>query len=457
MFERGSDKWWFQHLLGKLGRSKGHLEHLQSWIDGCPPVPHPDNEKPGFGRLQEIARVNVAELMVEARLHRLQLLGARTAVDSSADGDDVVHRFFIEQDLRRKVGEVFRDVLTLGQGFLVLTEDGVFSSSPMNTVVEVDAAGRVVAALTAFHDRVAGQDTVVLMRPGYSVTARGALGVRCLPGSSSFLFVEDMWEFEEPVSNLVEGVPVYPFSTADGRSIIEKHLPTLKRINHGVLQRLILIALQAFRQRALKNAPLHDSDGNKIDYAGVFESAPDSLWLLPEDVDVWESGQADLTPVLSAVKDDLRFLAVESKTPLYMISPDDANGSAEGAQAQRETLVFDVESLIAGLEGSMKRFLSDALRYMVPDTPQVVEPLGVEGADSEPVRDRADITQLQLIWANPRRSSISERAEAARAASQAGVPFRTAMEKFAELTPSEVAQAMLERSEDSFNQVVTSG
>lgn len=435
-FEPGSDLWWFNRLWHKLRVSAPAAREYMSWAAGDPPIPLPDNHKPGFERLQRIARVNVAGLIVEARLQRLQLLGAETAADVSADGDDVVRRFFVEQDLKRKFQVVFRDALVCGRGYLVFTADGVLTSSPLNTVVEQDEFGRTVAALTVRFDPLLGRQAMVLLRPGYSVEAVTAeSGARLLPDGPSVDFLPGAWELGERVENSFAGVPVY--ALGDGESLIGKHLPTLERINHGVLQRLILIAMQAFRQRALKNPPVTDEDGAPIEYDGLFESAPDAMWLLPEGTEIWESGSTDFTPVLVAVRDDLKILAVESKTPNYMISPDDANGSAEGAQAQRETLIFDVESLIAGFEGAVKRFIADVL---------------VSLGEAE----RADLVGLSLQWANPRRSSIMERAEAARAAKDAGVPFRLVMKNFAEMTPDEVEAAMQGRTEDTFNEVVQS-
>ncbi|MFW0183780.1 hypothetical protein ACN082_09815 [Rothia sp. CCM 9417] len=432
--EPGSDLWWFNRLWVKLSRAAPEAALYNSWVAGDPPIPAPDNDKPGFERLQRIARVNVAGLIVEARLHRLQLLGAETGSDSSADGDDIVRRFFVEQDLKRKFQVAFRDALVCGHGYLVFSEAGVLVSSPANTVVEEDSFGRTVAALTVRYDPVLGRQAMVLMRPGYSVQAvTKSAYAKLLPANHGVSFLPSSWEFQDPVENSFEGVPVY--AVGDGQSLIAKHLPTLERINHGVLQRLILIAMQAFRQRAITNAPDRDEHGQEIDYDNLFESAPDALWMLPEGTSIWESASTDFTPVLVAVRDDLKVLAVESKTPNYMISPDDANGSAEGAHAQRETLIFDVEALIASFEGVIKRFISDVL---------------VSLGEAE----RADVSNMQLLWANPRRSSVMERAEAARAASDAGVPFRLVMKNFAELTPEEVEQAMQGRVEDVYHEVV---
>lgn len=427
----GTDEWWTKRLSEKLAARAPRVAELRRWLDGDPELPFPDNQKPGFERLQRIARVNVAELIVEARLHRMQVLGAKTRLDDSANGDDMVAQLFEEQDLERKFHEILRYALGMEAGYGIVTGAGqIRVSGPLNTIVETDAAGKTVAALSIYRDHAQNRDVMILARPGY-VRHAWKQGATMLPGAKWWTFNPGTWELGEAVPTGQEEPTVYEFTPVDGMSIIAKHLPTMERINHGILQRLILIAMQAFRQRALKNAPVEDEDGQQINYEGMFETAPDSLWLLPEDTEVWESGQADFGPVLNAVKDDLRFLAVESKTPLFMISPDDANGSAEGAATQREVLVFDVEAQMSAMKGQFKRLLAAALR-----------------ARGE--TERADPQGLKLMVANPRRSSIAERAQAANVANSAGIPFRTVMEHFAELPPEVVEEALELRSEDMF-------
>lgn len=430
----GTDEWWVARLAQRLAYRVPRSRELKAWLDGEPPVPFPDNHKPGFQQLQEMARINVASLIVDARLHRMQVLGAKTKLDDSANGDDVVARMFEEQDLKRKFHELCRYMLGLSAGYAVVTGDGTIRvSGPENTIAEQDAEGKTIAALSLYRDENANRDVMILARPGYTRTAYRE-GRTMLPGARWWQMNPGSWDLEPPVANGADEIPVYEFRPIDGKSLLEKHLPTLARINHGVLQRLILIAMQAFRQRGLKNAPVEDEDGEPIDYDGLFESSPDALWLLPEGVDVWESGQADMTPVLSAVKDDLRFLAVESKTPLFMISPDDANGSAEGATTQREILTFDVEAQLAVMEGNLKRLLAAALR-----------------ARGE--TERADLSAFKLIVANPRRSSITERASASAQALGAGIPFKVVMEKLMEMDPDELEEALQAKADDAFLEV----
>jgi hypothetical protein len=194
---------------------------------------------------------------------------------------------------------------------------------------------------------------------------------------------------------------------------------------------MIIIAFQAFRQRGIKGVPNTDKDGKEIDYTDIFQSDPGAVWILPEVAEFWESGQADIGPVLTAVKDDIIHLAVSSSTPLFSVVPDAANGSAEGAALQREGLIFKTEASIALADGAFCRTMGSAFEIV---------------GDME----RADVYQIEGLWASPRRSSLQERATAAVQAMVAEVPWRTRMELFIELTPAQIADAESQRLDDAF-------
>lgn len=435
----GSDEWWIKRLFEKLVEQGREAALLRSWYEGDPPIPRPDNQKPNFDRLQRLARTNLASLIVDARLFRLNLLGAKTAVDKSPDGDDILNAIFIEQDAAAKLQQAFRYALAEGRSFIMLTSQGdIRVSDAMHSVVEHDTDGNVAAALSIYRDDAADRDVAILARPGYFRVAYKH-GSTILPRKMRpWLMDPESWKFEDRQDSGLDFVPAYELVPSGG-SVIKAHLMTLERINHGILQRMITIAMQSFRQRAMKGLPDRDPEtGEQIDYDGQFETAPDALWMIPEGVELWESGQADLTPILSAIKDDVKVLAAESKTPVYMITPDDANGSATGAETQREGVIFDVKSIHTTFNGTLRRMLSDLLT--------------IRGE-----AERARLSGIELNWDRPNHASAQERANAASLATQAGIPFRVMLEKFAELDLHEVEAAMRDRADDVFAQVAGAG
>ena len=182
------------------------------------------------------------------------------------------------------------------------------------------------------------------------------------------------------------------------------------------------MATQAYRKTILSNLPKYDEDGNEIAYdPGMFETAPDALLLLPDGVNIWESSQTDLNPVRNLVLDNLKILAAESKTPLYILSPDSATASAEGASMQNEPLIFDIESLEMRITSTLRRLFADAMAAR---------------GDSE----RADATKINIDWVNPKRPSDVERMSAVQLATSAGVPLTVALRKFGGFSALEVAE-----------------
>ena len=212
----------------------------------------------------------------------------------------------------------------------------------------------------------------------------------------------------------------------DERGEFEPYLDIIDRINHMILQRLVIATTQAFRQRVLKgDFPTHDQDGNEIDYNGIFESQAGSLWMVPENADVMELGQADMNGILMAVRADIQDFAAVTRTPMHYLNPEGANGSAEGAALAREGLVFKAEDRIARATSGWSKVMSLMFRWL---------------GDQE----RANLLDLEPIWKPAERYSLAERADAN--SKFQDIPFRSRMSLIGQFSPAEVAQMEVERA-----------
>jgi hypothetical protein len=452
-----TDEWWMLRLSKKLAQRLPRMAELQKWFEGNPPLAYPDASKEGFERLQKLARLNLAELIVNAVLYRMTPLAFRTAVEDDDNGDSEASRIWKDNRMKTTAAEILEWMLSLSIAYASvdqkITRDGaralIRSEHPTQCITEDDPEnpGYALAALKIYRDDLRNRDVAVLYRRGTDgnmATMRVAVhqGNSILPGvrtntvAAAWQIRPGSWEWEDEAEELFsETVPIHKFENRNGTGEFEKHIATLERINHTILQRMIIIAFQAFRQRAVKGVPNTDEDGKEIDYSDIFKSDPGAIWLLPEVAEFWESAQADLTPVLTSVKDDIIHLAVSSQTPLFSVVPDAANGSAEGAALQREGLLFKVEDCISRADHAFAATMADAF--------------AAEG-DSE----RADVADIEVVWASPRRSSLTERAVSAVQAMAAGAPWRTVMTLFLELTPDQVALAEKERVDDMYLQAL---
>ena len=463
----GTDEWWIIRLSEKLGDRLPRIRELEGWMEGNPPsyATPDDTSNEGFERIRKFARLNLAELIINAPLYRMQCLAFKTAVAGDENGDGVAAKWWKQNDMKVASAKILEWMLTFADAYasVGLRNPADRSSGPLirpehpaECITEDDPSnpGYALAALKIYRDDLTNSDIAVLYRENYYRVAyhEGSSSVlprakqrrwKISPGSwtwaapevddSEVLITED-GDLVNPT--YTEFPPIHRFQNRQGKGEFEKHLATLERINHTILQRMIIIAFQAFRQRGVKGVPNTDKDGKEVDYRDIFQSDPGAVWILPETADFWESGQADIGPVLTAVKDDIIHLAVSSSTPLFSVVPDAANGSAEGAALQREGLIFKTEACIDLADGAFCRTMGSVF--------EIVD-------DAE----RSDVYAIEGIWASPRRSSLQERATAGVQAMVAEVPWRTRMELFLELTPAQIADAETQRLDDAFMRSLT--
>lgn len=437
-----SDAWWLENLGKKLHGRYDRVEMLDRYYRGEPPLPEgADNARSAYQKFQKKARMNLAELIVEATRQRMNPIGFRTGADGDANGDREARRIWNANDLAVESADVHAMMLALGDAYVIVgvDEDGgpcITAEDPRQVVTASDPRlrRRVNAGLKLFRDDQAGVDLAYLYLPGrvrraYKATSKVQAVLTVGFRAADWSWLDDGVNLPASMAGVV---PVVRFRNARGLGEFETHLDHLDRINHMLLQRLVVATMQAFRQRAIKgDLPTHDEAGNLIDYATIFSADPAALWTLPDGVDIWESQQVNLEPLLEAVKHDVQHLAAVTFTPQhYMIAESGRNASsAEAAQLAREGLVFKCEDRIARATIGWKQAMSLAFR--------------ITGDEA-----RADLTALEPIWAPAGRLTLAERADAASKAID--VPWRT---KMLELWgfPGEVVDRMeSERGADAF-------
>lgn len=440
-----SEGWWLHRLLRQLAARQDRLNRLDRYYRGDPDLPYgPENSATAFRRFQRKARTNWAALIVEATRERMRPTGFRTGVSGDENGDEAAFRIWQANGLDSDSALVHRAKLSMGDAYVIVggvePDLGVPLITPEDprqviTAHDPRRPRKVVAALKTFADDITGDDLAYLYLPGVVHRARRR---RSTPGASPVTLGTGLggWEWEAHDLLPVAAVPVVRFANRpdlSGQSMGEFEDVTdhIDRINVMLLQRLTIAMMQAFRQRAIKGIPVTDDQGNDVDYSDVFAADPGALWQLPDDAEIWESGQVDLTPILESVKADVRDLAAVTKVPMFYLFPDAANGSAEGASLQREGLVFKVADRIEQTSESWERVMSLAFAF---------------AGDF----DRSSLVDLETLWQPPERFSLAERYDAAVKGQAAGVPWRTTMTDVLQFSPQQVARMEAERVTDAF-------
>lgn len=424
---------WLAHLTERMDYRASRLELLRRYMDGNAPLPEgAEGCRDAYKAFQKKARTNFGELVVDAVAERMIVSGFRVG-DSDQD-DDQARQIWKRNRLAIGSSDAHRDMLGLSHGYTMVQQnpDGsalVTTERPEQAITEHDPRrpDMVRAGLKVYRDQVAGQDFAFLHTPGrVSMFRRLAFSstVFCDP---KLRWVEGGWEQYDEQPTGLSVVPIVPLVNRGGIGEFESHLDLLDRINWGILQRLVLTALQAYRQRAVKgDLPEEDKDGNEIDYKEMFKPGPGSLWQLPEGVELWESQQTDFSPILAGAKDDLQHLGAVTRTPMATLMPGGENQTAEGAAFAREGLVFKTGDRVQRAGAAWDLTMGIAL--------------AIERGQLDPIAD------LETKFMPVERQSLAERADAASKAQD--VPWRTRMTDIWQFPADQVDRMEVERAQD---------
>lgn len=422
----------YARLMSQLQDELPRLEELRRYAIGDAPLPEgAEGMTAAYRMFQRKARTNFAQLAISAVRERMVIGGFRTGADGDENGDREVRRLWKANDLDVGAADAHDWMLTFGKAYAIVGPTNAFIQAPRVTVehpMQMTALRdpmdrrRVVAAMKVYRDDVDELDWAYFYEPDrvvrYSKTSKNSQSLVTLSG----------WELVDIQTNPLGVVPVVVFENLGGLGEFETHTDILDRINHTVLQRLVITTTQAFKQRAIEgDLPEFDADGNAIDYNGLFQPGPGSLWLMPPGAKIWESGQTEIQSILNAAKNDIQDFAAVTRTPLHYLTPGGESQSAEGATLSREGLVFKTEDRIKRVSSAWSTVVSLMFRY---------------SGDEQ----RASLLDLEPIWESPERHSLAERGDAI--IKFTDVPFRSRMELIGKFSPAEIDQMELEKATD---------
>lgn len=382
----GSPAWWLNHLCMKfIARDttydlqelfqqprvyrtrRQRLNMLWSYYIGCPPLPAvATGYTDTFRDVLRKGRATYAPMAITPMLDRMELNGVRTGVEDGVEGDDVAKRIMDYSNFAAAIKDAFMYLFVMSESYLMVipAAEGSLDRTPLITaedprfcIGEPDPMNpnQLQAVLKLGYDPVEGKTVAWLFHDGKQYKASGPSGTLSVQqGFSAASFDWDGPPVDLPELSGIGKVPVVQLCNARGLGEFEPHLDLLDRINDAILQRIVITAYQSFKQRAVigdleGSQDDEDSDVEEIDWNAVFSADPGALWRVPDGTTFWESNPADIGSLLTAIRDDVKEFAAVTSTPLHLITPDAANGSAEGAALMREGLVFKVKDRRARL------------------------------------------------------------------------------------------------------------
>lgn len=432
----GTPDWWLLRLGKQLDVDRPRIELLESYHRGDPPLPYGNRKmRDAYRALQRMSRANFAGLVVEAVLERLTPTGFRTGGEGDSDSDRAAWDTWQRNGLDADIPLVLRTALVASRAYMMVGQNPadpgralITPEDPKHVIHAAEPTNRRVlrAGLKHWRDEVTADEYALIMLPEGIVYYR-APGTESPDRWNPARWARDLSEGDEGVApNPTPGtVPLVPFigrPALDGQlrhalGEFEDVVDILDRINKGILDRLVIASMQAYRQRWATGVALDDD---------AFDPGADLLWHVETpDAKFGEFATADLRQLVDAGLSDLRQLAAITRTPAHYFVGELNNVNGETLKATETGLVAKSR---------------DRMRQFGESCEQVNRLAGViEGRD---VPDDAEV-----VWANPQSHTVAELYDAAVKAVGAGEPWSTRMQLLGH-TPQEIDRMRAERDAD---------
>lgn len=440
--EPGTPDWWLLRLGKRLDHKANHYQLLERYYTGDHPLPEGDRRvRELFRKLQRKARTNYCQLIVDAPRERLKVVGFRTGGAGSDDTDRDAWDVWQANKMDANSGLVHTAALKFGVAYVIV---GPNRANPKTPIITVEDPCEVIhdpdpvnwrktrAAIKTWFDDVQQAVFAVLYLPDRIVYYRSAQKVTDASRLGQEKWSAGWWQLDPSspaVPNPLGVVPVVPFINrpdlkGNGTGEFEGVIDIQDRINHGVLDRMVISKMQAYRQRWAKGVSMTDENGNPTQ---PFVPGADLLWAVEdENAQFGDFAEANIPPLLAAVRDDVQDMASISKTPPHYLLSGIINASGETLAAAEVGLVSKVLDDQVEFGESWEEVNRLAGKYTGRDIP----------GDAE------------AIWKDPQYRTLGELASAAVQEQAAGVPWRTRMRRLG-YSPVEIDRMESERVSDA--------
>lgn len=439
----GSAEWWLLRLGKRLADDSKRFDILERYWRGDPPQPTGNRKmREAYRRLQKMSRTNFGLLVAEAVLERMKLVGFRAGADADDDADKSAWGWWQRNGLDADAGLVHRAAVILSRSYILVGDDPDEPGQPLVTVEDPRQVihessptnrRKLRAALKTWWDDQEGAQIAVLYLPDTIHYFRSSDRVR-RSSDADRLWSTRAWDIDTSeaadgtVTNELGEVPVVPFvnrpdMAGEGLGEFEDVLDILDRINTEILDRMVISAMQAYRQRWAKGIRLTDENGNDN---SAFDPGADLLWAVEDDsAQFGQFDSTDLTPIIKAIESDVQYLSAITRTPPSYIMAGIVNASGDALTMSEAGLVSKIAERQIEYGESWERVYRLAAKLMGDKLPDDAE----------------------VLWRDPQFRSLTELAAASVQLKAADVPWRTRMRKL-DMTPAEIDRMEVERTQD---------
>lgn len=439
----GAPGWWLLRLGERLKHDGQRFDRLDAYHRGNPPVPFGNRKmREAYRRLQKQARSNYAALVAETLLERMKVVGFRGGASGTDDSDSTAWGWWQDNNLDANALLVHRCAVVMSRAYVIVGHGTngqplVTGEDPRQVIHESDPTDRrkVRAALKTWWDDVDKVQQAVVYLPDavhYFRTNRVGSTERA---ASQHLWSAANWTIDDTdapngvAENPFGVVPVVPFINrpnlaGDSLGEFEDVTDVLDRIATGTLDRLVIAAMQAYRQRWATGVDPTDESGDVQNY---WDPGADLLWLVPDQNAKFGDFQStDVGPLINSIESDVQHLAAITRTPPHYLIGAVVNVSGDALAAAETGLVSKVIEREVEFGEAWEQVYRLCGQVLGQDVP----------ADAE------------VIWRDPQFHTLTELAAASVQLDQAGVPWRARM-RLLDFTPSEIDRMQSERVDDA--------
>lgn len=438
----GTPDWWLMRLGSRLSVERKRFHRLENYHRGNHPLPFGNRKmREAYKRLQKQARSNYAGLVAEALLERMKVLGFRAGGATTDEADTTAWSWWQLNKMDANSGLVHRAAVVMSRAYVIVGDQNgqplVTGEDPRQVIHESDPTDRYLlrAALKVWTDDVLNCELAVLYLPDsihyYNSTAS------MTAATTAQIWKPVNWEIDLSqdfapngvAANQFGEVPVVPFInrpdlTGNGLGEFEDVTDIQDRINTGILDRLVISGMQAYRQRWVKGIDLEDAAGNP---QTVFDPGADLLWAVPDaNAAFGEFGAIDLTSLIAATESDVTHMAAITRCPPQYLLGSISNLSGDALAAAETGLVSKVSEREQEFGESWEgvyRLAGKVIGDTIPD-------------------------DAEVIWKDPQFRTLTEMASASVQLQSAGVPWRTRMSML-DKSPQEIDRMDAERTADA--------
>lgn len=348
----GSPRWYLSRLTERLLGRQYRYNWLEKYALGHHPFPNGDKRFVyALSELQRKCRTNYCELVIHAVTQRMFVNGFQFGPDEQVDEDAKKIMNYNYMDVQ--IAIMINMAATFGDAYMMVSpaieDDGepvLTAENPRMCITDPDPALplRERAGFKMWQDDVSQKVMGVLYLPEaiYTYEAPGItdqsvdtatltsrLTTQHQPGSFVLVDVQPNEAGEVPLKRC----NWQPAFGTIGRSEFESVIDIQDRINHTVLDRLVIAKSQAYNQRWVSGA----KKGSE------FKPGADMVWAtLDPTARFGQFEAADLTQVMEAVRDDVGDMAAISQTPATYLMNRMVNVSGDTLTQDQSALVTKI-------------------------------------------------------------------------------------------------------------------